>query len=127
MLPYKRSQRVGDLLRQEISEIILSRIKDPRLGFITVTDVELSDDLKTAHVFISVLKKGEVSRTLKILNAAAGFIRHEAAKNVKLRRIPSMVFAEDKAIEYGMKIDGLLNNIKNSELDERKKVTNETT
>ncbi|MBF0488559.1 30S ribosome-binding factor RbfA [Candidatus Magnetominusculus dajiuhuensis] len=123
MLPYKRSQRVGDLLRQEISEIVLSRIKDPRLGFITVTDVELSDDLKTAHVFISVLKKGELSKTLKILNAAAGFIRHEAAKNVKLRQIPNIVFAEDISLAYGMKIDGLLKNI---EKDERERVKNET-
>ncbi|MBF0553821.1 MAG: 30S ribosome-binding factor RbfA [Nitrospirae bacterium] len=123
MLPYKRSQRVGDLLRQEISEIVLSRIKDPRLGFVTVTDVELSDDLKTAHVFISVLKKGEISKTLKILNTAAGFIRHEAAKNVKLRQIPNIVFAEDKSLAYGMKIDGLLKNI---EKDERERMKNET-
>lgn len=123
MLPYKRSQRVSDLLRQEISEIVLGRIKDPRLGFITITEVELSDDLKTAHVFVSVLKKSEVHKTLKILNAAAGFIRREAARAVKLRQIPNMVFAEDKSIEYGMKIDNLLKNI---EHDERKKVNNDT-
>ncbi|MCG6552487.1 MAG: 30S ribosome-binding factor RbfA [Candidatus Magnetominusculus sp. LBB02] len=125
MLPYKRSQRVGDIMRQEISEIILTRVKDPRLGFITVTDVELSDDLKTGRVYISVLKKDELARTLKILNAAAGFIRHEAAKNVKLRQIPNIVFSEDKSIEYGMKIDGLLNNIKHS--DERKRDDHDTT
>ncbi|MEO5359005.1 MAG: 30S ribosome-binding factor RbfA [Nitrospirota bacterium] len=119
MLPYKRSQRVSDLLRQEISEIVLNRIKDPRLGFITITEVELSDDLKTSHVYVSVLKKDKIAQTLKILNAAAGFIRHEAAKCVKLRQIPNIVFAEDKSIEYGMKIDGLLNEIKNKEKGEQ--------
>ncbi|MBF0320427.1 MAG: 30S ribosome-binding factor RbfA [Nitrospirae bacterium] len=122
MLPYKRAQRVGGLLRQEISEIVLGRIKDPRLGFTTITGLKLSDDLKTAHVFVSVLKKDELPKTLKILNAAAGFIRHEAAKNVKLRQIPSLVFEEDKSIEYGSKIDNLLKNI---EKVEREKVKNE--
>ncbi|MBF0593065.1 MAG: ribosome-binding factor A, partial [Nitrospirae bacterium] len=55
MLPYRRSQRVGDLLRREVSDIILTRVKDPRIGFITVTDLELTDDLKVARVYISVL------------------------------------------------------------------------
>ena len=59
MLPYKRSQRVGDLLREEIADIIVYKIKDPRLGFITVTGVDLTDDLKIAFVYISVLKEEE--------------------------------------------------------------------
>ena len=79
MLPYKRSQRVSDLLRQEIAEIIMRKVKDPRLGFITVTGVEITDDLKIAHVFISVLKEEEKEVTFEILNSARNFIRSEVA------------------------------------------------
>lgn len=112
MLPYKRSQRVGDLLREEIADIIMRRVKDPRLGFVTVTGVKLTDDLKIAHVFISVLKEEEKKAALEILNAAKKFIRSEAAKRIRMRTIPSIDFMLDESIEYGEKIDRLLKEIK---------------
>ena len=59
MLPYKRSQRVSDLLREEIAEIIFFKLKDPRVGFLTVTGVDVTDDLKIATVYISILKEEE--------------------------------------------------------------------
>lgn len=112
MLPYKRSQRVGDLLRQEIADIIMNRLKDPRLGFVTVTEVKVTDDLKTARVFISILKEEELDLTLEILNAAKRFIRSEVAKRVKLRSVPIIEFRIDEAIKYGDKIERLLREIK---------------
>ncbi|MBF0343981.1 MAG: 30S ribosome-binding factor RbfA [Nitrospirae bacterium] len=115
MLPYKRSQRVGDLLRREISGIILTRVKDPRIGFITITDVELSDDLKLARVYVSVLDRQHIDHTLKVLRTAVSFIRRELARNVNLRHVPSLEFFEDKSIEYGLKIDGILKQIKEEE------------
>lgn len=112
MLPFKRSQRVGDLLRKELSDIIMRRMKDPRIGFITVTGVNVTDDLKTARVFISVLKEEERDITLEALNDAKKEIRMELAKKVKLRRIPSIEFRIDEAIEYGSRIEKLLRDIK---------------
>ncbi|MBF0538235.1 MAG: ribosome-binding factor A [Nitrospirae bacterium] len=142
MLPYRRSQRVGDLLRREVSDIILTRVKDPRIGFITVTDLELTDDLKVARVYISVLdqerpgakknqerpgavknqerpgaekKRDQMEYTLKVLRGATGFIRHELAMSVDLRRIPALEFFSDRSIEYGSRIDGILRQIKEEE------------
>lgn len=112
MLPYKRSQRVGDLLRQEISDIIMRRMKDPRIGFITVTGVNVTDDLKTARVYISVLKEEERELTLKVLNDARKMVRSELAKRVQLRTIPALEFRMDEAIEYGSRIEKLLKDIK---------------
>lgn len=85
MQPYKRAQRLKVLLKEEVAEIILHKIKDPRLGFITVTDVELSDDLRIAKVFISVLKTEDRQLTLQILNDAKGFVRSEIAKDSELK------------------------------------------
>lgn len=112
MHPYKRSQRVGDLLREEISEIIMNRLKDPRIGFITVTGATMTEDLKIARVYISVLKREDTQKTLDILNGAAGFIRRETARNVKLKFIPQLEFYEDTSIAYGEKIDSLLKQVK---------------
>lgn len=112
MLPYKRSQRVGDLLRQEIADIIMRRIKDPRLGFVTVTGVDITDDLKIAKVFISVLKDEEKEETLNILNSARNFVRSEVAKRIRMKTIPSIEFRVDESIGYGDRIEKLLRDIK---------------
>ncbi len=111
MLPYKRSQRVGDLVREEVAEIIMYRLKDPRLGFITVTGAEMTPDLKLARIFVSVLKEDERDLTLEILNSATGFMRSILRKRLKMKFIPDIEFRLDKSIEYGDRIDRLLNKI----------------
>ncbi|MCS7202974.1 MAG: 30S ribosome-binding factor RbfA [Thermodesulfovibrio sp.] len=118
MHPYKRSQRLSVLLREEVADIILRKLKDPRLGFITVTDVELSEDLKIAKVFVSVLKTEQKDITLKILNEAKGFVRNEIAKRLHIKVIPTFEFLFDESIERGFRIDALLREIrKTSEED----------
>jgi len=112
MLPYKRSQRVSDLLREEIADIISFRLKDPRIGFITVTGVDVSDDIKMASVYVSVLKEEEKELTLEILHAARSFIRTELSKRLRMKTIPSISFKLDSSIEYGNRIDKLLEQIK---------------
>jgi len=112
MLPYKRSQRVGDLLRQEIADIIMRKVKDPRIGFVTVTGVDLTDDLKIARVFISCLDDKEKEVTLEILNSAKNFIRSEVGKRVRIKVLPSVEFRIDESLGYGDKIDRLLREIK---------------
>lgn len=112
MLPYKRSQRVSDLLREEIADIIIHKLKDPRIGFITVTGVDVTDDLKMSVVFLSVLKEEDKKPTLEILNSAKSFIRSELSKRLRMKFIPSVEFRLDPSIEYGSKIDKLLDEIR---------------
>jgi ribosome-binding factor A len=111
MLPYKRSQRVSDLLREEIADIIMYKLKDPRVGFITVTGVDVTSDLKMATVYVSVLKAEEKKPTLEILQTARSFVRAELSKRLRMKFIPTVDFKLDSSIEYGDKIDKLLKEI----------------
>lgn len=112
MHPYKRSDRLKILLREEVADIIMRRVKDPRIGFVTVTDVEMSDDLKMARVFISVLNEADREVTIEILNAAKGLIRSEVSKRVRVKFIPTIEFMLDKSIDHGDRVDRLLREIK---------------
>ncbi len=111
MLPYKRSQRVSDLLREEIAEIVIHRLKDPRIGFVTITGVDVTDDIKIAKIYVSIFKDEDKKTTLEILNSAKSFIRSELSKRIRMKSIPSIEFRLDTSIEYGIKIDKLLKKI----------------
>lgn len=114
MHPYKRSTRLGDLIREEVAEIIMHKLRDPRLGFVTVTYARMSDDLKHATIYLSVFEDSKRKDTLNIMRASASFIRGELAKKLKVKYIPSLTFMIDESIEQGLKIDRLLDEI-NSE------------
>ena len=114
MHPYKRSARVSDLIRQEVADIIMNKIKHKTLGFITVTGAKVTDDLRNATIYLSVLNTDESQKTLKKLNASASFVKSELGRRLKMKYIPNLKFKIDESIEYGRKIDGLLNGI-NSE------------
>ncbi|MEF9426856.1 MAG: 30S ribosome-binding factor RbfA [Candidatus Mariimomonas ferrooxydans] len=114
MHPYKRSVRVKDLIREEVADIIMHKLKDPRLGFITVTEAWTSDDLRHARVYVSVLEETKKDESLRILISSARFIRSELSKRLKMKFIPELSFKLDKSIEYGKKIDRILNEIKSS-------------
>ncbi|MEW6107804.1 MAG: 30S ribosome-binding factor RbfA [Nitrospirota bacterium] len=115
MLPYKRSQRVSDLIREEVADIIMYKLKDPRIGFITVTGVDMTSDLKLAKIFVSILKEEERELTLEILNSAKNFIRSALSKRLRIKFIPGIEFRLDTSIEYGYKMDKLLKEIKDSD------------
>ncbi|MGO9378346.1 MAG: 30S ribosome-binding factor RbfA [Dissulfurispiraceae bacterium] len=118
MQPYKRAQRLNILLREEIADIIMRRVKDPRLGFVTVTDVSLSEDLKIAHVYISVLNIEERTIAIEILNGAKGIIRSEIAKRIRTKFIPTLEFRIDESIEQGFRIDKILKAIRENDSKE---------
>ncbi len=96
-----RIQRVNNLLRHEISELLQRQVKDPRLGtFIIVTEVSTSPDLKYAKIFVScIASEEEKQETLSVLAAASGFFRRELAKRLDLPRIPELNFQWDDSIE----------------------------
>jgi ribosome-binding factor A len=118
MLPYKRSKRVADLLKEEISEMIMRRLKDPRLGFVTVTDVAVTEDLRLARVYVSVLKEEEKKPTLEALQAGKGFMRSELSRRLRMKVIPELEFRIDTSIEYGSRIEKLLKDLKKGHEEE---------
>ncbi len=108
-----RQDKVSEALRQEISNIIHSELKDPRLGFITVTTVELTHDLRYAKVFFSVLgKEEEREKTKEALDSALGFIRRLIAQRIRLRFAPEISFKEDRSAEYSVRIQEALEEVK---------------
>ncbi len=114
-----RIERVNNLIRREVSELIQRQLRDPRLDdFVTVTQVTTSPDLKYAKVFVSCISgKQEEEKTLGVLNAAAGFLRTELAKNLKLRRIPELSFCWDDSIEHGDHILRLIDQVSSEDED----------
>lgn len=93
----------------------MRKIKDPRLGFVTVTDVEISSDLKTAIVFFTVMNEQDIDVSMEILNSAKGLIRSELSKRVRLKYIPSLEFKIDTSARHGGRIDELLREIKDKQ------------
>ena len=107
-----RANRVGEQMKKEMSDIIGRKIKDPRIGFVTVTDVEVTADLQHAIVYISVLGDEEQKeKTLKGLSQAKGFIRSEIGQRIRLRKTPEISFEFDESIMYGHRIDTLIHQI----------------
>ncbi|MEJ2557624.1 MAG: 30S ribosome-binding factor RbfA [Anaerolineae bacterium] len=108
----RRQRRVAELLHQEISLLIEQRAQDPRLGFVTVTDVEVSPDLRVAHVYVSVLGNDEdAKQSLASLRHATGFFRHELGASLSLRYTPELEFRIDDSLERGFRIDRLLDSL----------------
>jgi ribosome-binding factor A len=120
----RRQRQVAELLHQEISQLIQHRTRDPRLGFVTVTGVDVSPDLSLARVHVSVLGDAtDTETTLEGLNSAAGYFRRELGQSLSLRFVPKLTFKLDTSLEHSLHIDKLLDSIK-EELDEHKMAEN---
>lgn len=120
MHPYKRSARVGDLIREEIADIIMNKIKHKSLGFVTVTGTKVSDDLRHATVYLSVLDDRDGKKTVRKLSSTSSFIRSELGRRLNMRYVPLLTFRIDESMEYGRKIDKILCDLKSerSSLDD---------
>jgi len=108
-----RIERVNNLIRQEISELLKHQVKDPRLGgFVAIPEVSTSPDLRQARVFVSCMgDKEEKREVLSVLTAASGFFRNELAKRLRLRHIPELSFQWDDSIERGAHLLELINKV----------------
>ena len=98
-------------MKQEIADILMRKIKDPRIGFVTVTDVVVSDDLRNAKVFVSVYGSTERTASLKGLESAAAFIRSELGRRMRMKFVPELLFRYDDSAERGAHIMELLHEI----------------
>jgi ribosome-binding factor A len=116
MLSYKRSERISDQIKSEVADILLRKIKDPRIGFVTVTAVEMTDDLRYAKIFVSILEDApQQKKTLKGLSSASGFFRSELGKRLRLKFLPQLSFHLDESIQKAAHVLQLLEEIKKTD------------
>lgn len=105
----ERMRRVDEAIRQVIADALAGRLKDPRVGFVTITDVRTSPDLSRARVYVSVLDGGEGHEaTLEGLSSAHGYLQHQISSQLRLRRTPMLSFYYDDTTDRAMRIEGLL-------------------
>jgi ribosome-binding factor A len=112
MMTSYRPVRVGELIQTEIADLLLRQMKDPRLNMVTVSRVEVSSDLRYARIYVSHMGN-EVEQQMAIEGFlhAAGFIRNQLGKRLKLRHVPQLAFKLDTAIAYGVRISSILNDL----------------
>lgn len=108
---FKRTDRIGDQIKMEVADILTRKTRDPRIGFVTVTSVEVSDDLQHAKIFVTVQKDQDPKPVFAGLRKAAGFVRAELSRRLHLRRIPELVFLPDVSTEKVSHILDLLDRI----------------
>ncbi len=107
-----RVRKIQEFIKQEVGRLLLTDVKDPRLGFVTVTGVKLTADLRDATVFVSLFGKPEEKEaSLAALDKAKGFIRREMGKTLHTYHTPSIAFKEDTSLDYSMHIEGLLKKV----------------
>lgn len=106
-----RAQRVADQIQRELAVLLQREVKDPRLGIVTVSAVEVTSDLQNAKVFVTFLGKDdeqEIKQALEVLSGAAGFLRSQLAKSIRMRSVPSLRFLFDKSIVEGQRMSSLI-------------------
>ena len=111
MASYNRTKRIAEEIRKVVSTMLISGIKDPRItSMVSVTDVEVTNDLSYAYVYVSILG-GDEESTLKGLKSAGSYIRREVSRNVKLRHTPEIIFKVDESIKNGMYMSDLIKKV----------------
>lgn len=106
-----KTQRIASNIIKELSYILAYEVKDEDIKFVTVTDCKLASDLSYAKIYVTVFEKEKINSTIKALNDAAGFIRKELSQRIDVRHTPELSFVYDESIEYGKKIEGIIEKI----------------
>lgn len=115
-MEFKRYHRVAEQIHKDISALLLQGVKDPRIGFVTITGVEVTPDLSLAKVFYTVMGDEQAKKqTQKGLQSAMGHIRRTIGANLKLRRVPELRFEYDSSLEYGNRMEDLFREIHEKE------------
>ena len=107
-----RPQRLGDLIQRELSELIRLELRDPRVGMLTITSVDVSPDMSHAKVFFTLLEKDKLEDTLHGLKRSAGFLRSQLAKRITMYTTPEVRFEYDESVERGDRISRLIDSTK---------------
>jgi ribosome-binding factor A len=107
-----RPQRLGDLMQRDLSELIRLELRDPRVGMITITSVDVSSDMSHAKVFFTILEKDKLEDTLRGLKRSAGFLRAQLAKRTSMYTTPELRFEYDESVERGDHLSRLIDSVK---------------
>ena len=106
---YKRSEKVAEAIHELVSGLLIKGLKDPRIGFVTITGVKVTDDLHQATIYFTVIGSDEEKKaTARGLASACGFIRKEVGKELHMRYVPELAFRYDESVEYGNRIENIL-------------------
>ena len=117
-----RVRKIQEFIKQEVNQMLLYDLKDPHIGFVTVTGVHVTGDLREATIYVSLFGKSwEKAKSLEALNKAKGFIRKELGQRLKIYYTLEITFEEDKSLDYGMHIEGLLKKVHDEEKDKAPK------
>lgn len=117
-MPHQRIDRVRELIKEEVSRIVQGELRDPRIGMVTITDAEVSADLRHARMYFTVLGDDRARQECQEgLASASKFIRGEIARRVQLKYIPEIVFEFDSSLDHAMRVEELLNQIHSSPAD----------
>ena len=107
-----RTQRLGDLIQRDLSELIRLELRDPRVGMLTITSVDVSPDMSHAKVFFTMLEKDKLEDTLHGLKRSAGFLRSQLARRIKMYTTPELRFTYDESVERGDHLSRLIDSTK---------------
>jgi ribosome-binding factor A len=105
---FSRSERVAGEMRRELARLIQREVKDPAVGFVSVSDVEVSRDLSHARVFVTVFEEDKAKDSIRALNKAAGFLRGRLGQEMRIRSVPELNFRHDDSVETGQRMDQLI-------------------
>ena len=105
---FNRSERVAGEMRRELALLIQREVKDPAVGFVSVSDVEVTRDLSHAKVFVTVFEEDKAADSIKALNKAAGFLRSRLGQEMRIRSVPELSFRHDASVETGQRMDQLI-------------------
>lgn len=105
---FNRSERVAGQIRRDLAKLIQKEIKDPEVGFVSLSDVEVTRDLSHAKVYITVFEPEKAAESIKALSRAAAFLRHRLGQELRLRHVPELHFLHDSSVETGGHIDELI-------------------
>ena len=110
-----KTQRIASNIIKELSYILAYEVKDEDIKFVTITDCKLATDSSYAKIYVTVFDKDKINTTIKALNDASGFIRKELANRIDIRHTPELNFVYDESIEYGKKIEDIIEKIHNED------------
>jgi len=119
-LESQRSNRVADQIHKEVSALLIKGLKDPRVGFVTITAVEVTPDMHLARIYFSVMgSESDRKNTEKGLKSSAPYLRRELGKRLRMRYVPDLLFQFDHSLAYGNRIDSLLRQITTEHTDDQ--------
>ena len=111
-MPFRRAERVGGLIQKELSELLVTKIKDPRLVLVTITEVKVTDDLRSAHVYFSVVEGQERRQeAVEGFESAAGYLKRQLGHRLALRRVPELAFVYDKSFDQAAAVERIFKTI----------------